>query len=241
MDSKKEISMPSEQNHPTSQIGMLNEKHLHAAIKSWYTKPNDKVEVDLDGYVVDILRDDLIIEIQTKNFSKIRNKLSALSSSHPIRLVYPIPKEKWIIKVDQNGENQLSRRKSPKRGSYEDLFHELVSIPALLKKPNFTLETILIREEEVRIHDPHRAWRRRGWVTQERRLLDVIERRLFSHPKEFKNFIPPSIHDTFTTSDLATERQISTRLAGKMTYCLRKMGAIVPVGKRGRAILYTRS
>ena len=220
---------------------MLNEKPLHAAIKSWYAKPNDKVEVDLCGYVVDILRDNLIIEIQTKSFSKIRKKLSALSKRHPVRLVYPIPKEKWIIKVDQHGENQLSRRKSPKRGSYEDLFHELVSIPALLKKPDFALEVLLIQEEEIRIHDPHRAWRRRGWVTHERRLLDVVEKRLFSHPKEFKDFIPPTIHGAFTTSELATELQISTRLAGKITYCLREMEAIVPVGKRGRAILYTRS
>jgi hypothetical protein len=233
--------MRSKQNHSTSHIGMLNEKPLHAAIKSWYAKPDDKVEVDLCGYIVDILRDDLIIEIQTKSFSKIRKKLSTLSNTHPIRLVYPIPRQKWIIKVDQNGEKQLSRRKSPKRGSYEDLFHELVSFPALLKKPNFALEVLLIQEEEIRIYDPHRAWRRKGWVTQERRLLDVIERRLFTHPKEFKNFIPSSIHGTFTTSDLAAALQISTRLAGKMTYSLKEMEAIIPVGKKGRAILYTRS
>jgi hypothetical protein len=241
MTYEKKIPMRSEQNHSTSHIGMLNEKPLHAAIKSWYAKPNDEVEVDLYGYVVDILRDDLIIEIQTKSFSKIRTKLSVLSNRHPIRLVHPIPMEKWIIKVDQTGENQLSRRKSPKRGSYVDLFHELVSIPALLKKPKFALEVLLIQEEEIRIHDPHRAWRRKGWITQERRLLDVVEKRRFSHPKEFKNFIPSSIHGAFTTPDLAAELHISSRLAGKMTYCLREMEAIVPVGKRGRAILYTRS
>ena len=220
---------------------MLNEKPLHAAIKSWYAKPNDKVEVDLYGYVVDILRDDLIIEIQTKSFSKICKKLATLSDKHPIRLVYPIPMEKWIIKVDRNRKKQLSRRKSPKRRGYEDLFYELVSIPALLKKPNFALEVLLIQEEEIRIHDPHQAWRRGGWVTHERRLLEVVEKRRFSHPKDFANFIPPSIHGEFTTPELAAGLQVSNRLAGKIAYCLREMGAIVAVGKRGRALLYTRS
>jgi hypothetical protein len=233
--------MPKDENPPYPNIGTLNENHLHAAIKAWYAKPNDRMEAGLEGYVVDILRGDLIIEIQTKSFSKIRRKLRSLLEDHPVRLVYPIPSEKWIVKTDQGGKNQLSRRKSPRRGTYEDLFNELVSMPALMKEPDFSLEVLLIHEEEIRIHDPHRAWRRRGWVTLERRLLDVIEKRCFDSPEDLMSFIPPSIGCKFTTSDLAAALQKSIRLAGKMAYCLRETGMIRPVGKRGRAILYTRS
>jgi hypothetical protein len=209
--------MPKDENPPYPNIGTLNENHLHAAIKAWYAKPNDRMEAGLEGYVVDILRGDLIIEIQTKSFSKIRRKLRSLLEDH------------------------LSRRKSPRRGTYEDLFNELVSMPALMKEPDFSLEVLLIHEEEIRIHDPHRAWRRRGWVTLERRLLDVIEKRCFDSPEDLMSFIPPSIGCKFTTSDLAAALQKSIRLAGKMAYCLRETGMIRPVGKRGRAILYTRS
>lgn len=233
--------MPTKESHSTSSIGTLNEKPLHAALKSWYAKVNDKFEVDVDGYVVDILRDDLVIEIQTKNFSTIRRKLANLSDRYPIRLVYPIPAEKWIIKVDKDENTQLSRRKSPKRGRFQDLFEELVSFPSFMMKPNFALEVLLIQEEEIRTHDPQRAWRRRGWVTQERRLLDVIEGRRFSNPKDLMTLFPQSIEGEFTTSDLATTLQISSRLAGKMAYCLREMKAILPVGKKGNAILYTRA
>ena len=60
------------------------------------------MELDIDRFVVDILRYDRIIEIQTKNFSKIRRKLATLSNQYPVRLVYPIPAEKWIIKVDKD-------------------------------------------------------------------------------------------------------------------------------------------
>ena len=124
--------MPSDEIHSTSHIGMLNEKHLHAAIKTWYAKPDDRIEVEMFGYIVDILRDDLIIEIQTKSFSKIRDKISTLLEQHPVRLVYPISTEKWIIKTDKSGKKQHNRRRSPKRGTYEDLFEELVSFPSLM-------------------------------------------------------------------------------------------------------------
>jgi hypothetical protein len=233
--------MITEEKHPESHIGRLNEGPLHAAIKAWYAKTSDKVEVHVHGYVVDILRGNLIIEIQTGSFSKIRKKLAALLKEYPIRLVYPISTEKWIIKINNNANKQLGRRKSPKRGTYEDLFEELVSFPSLIAHPNFALEVLLIREEEIRIHDPHRAWRRKGWITQERRLLDVVGQRRFNHPEELTELIPNTITGEFTTSDLAAALQKPTRLAGRMAYCLREIGAIVPIGKRGRAILYTRS
>jgi len=39
-------------------IGTLNEGHLHASLKERCVEPGDQVEVDVDGYVVDILRAD---------------------------------------------------------------------------------------------------------------------------------------------------------------------------------------
>jgi hypothetical protein len=39
-------------------IGLLNENSLHSALKRWYARPGDLVEVSLDGYIVDILRGD---------------------------------------------------------------------------------------------------------------------------------------------------------------------------------------
>jgi hypothetical protein len=230
----------SSRDVPTN-IGTLNEKPLHAAIKSLLAKPSDQLESVVDGFVVDILRDDFIIEIQTKSFSKIRKKLTTLLESHPIRLVYPIAAEKWICKVEEDGITQLGRRKSPKRGVYADLFAELVSFPHLVKNPNFSIELLLIQEEEIRKHDPDRAWRRKGWVTQERRLIKVMDRQLFQEPEDFAALLPSTIQGEFTTTDLASALSNKRRLAGQMAYCLREMGAITVVGKRGRAYLYNRN
>jgi hypothetical protein len=225
----------------TQKIGSLNEKPLHAALKAWYARPNDRFEVAVDGFVIDIVQGNLLVEIQTRNFAAIKRKLITLTAQHPVRLVYPIAREKWIVKLARDGRNQQSRRKSPKRGALEQVFAELVSFPQLLASPNFSLEVLLIQEEEVRRYDGKRGWRRRGWVTHERRLLDVVERRLFKTPADVGALVPSTLVEPFTTSDLAAVTGKPRWLAQKMAYCLREMGAILQVGKRGRAILYTRA
>src|SRR6185503_11946586 len=68
-------------------IGLLNEKPLHASLKQWYARPGDQFEVPVGGFVIDIVRDDLLIEIQTRNFSSIKSKLNKLAHSHRVRLI----------------------------------------------------------------------------------------------------------------------------------------------------------
>jgi hypothetical protein len=71
-------------------IGLINEKPLHASLKQWYARPGDRFEVPVDGFVIDIVRDDLLIEIQTRNFASINSKLCKLTRSYEVRLVYPV-------------------------------------------------------------------------------------------------------------------------------------------------------
>jgi hypothetical protein len=231
----------SAENETTlAQIGSLNEKPLHAGLKDWYAGPGDQIEVKVDGYVIDIVRDRLLIEIQTGSFSSIKRKLLDLVSRHRIRLVYPIAREKWIVKLSGKDQCRVSRRRSPKRGAFHHLFAELVSFPALIADPNFTIEVLLIQEEEIRRHVPGRAWRRRGWVTHERRLLEVVDQRCFRGPADLAAFLRPDLPSMFTTSDLAASLGVTRRLAQQTAYCLREMAAIAPVGKKGNAILYAR-
>ena len=224
-----------------NQINTLNEKPLHAALKSWYAEPGDQLEVPIDRFIVDIVRGDLLIEIQTRSFSSMRRKLSALTQNRPVRVVYPVAREKWLVKLAEDAHSQLSRRKSPKRGRIEHIFEELVSFPRLLANSGFCIEVLLVQEEESRRHDASRAWRRKGWVTHERRLLDVVGRRLFETPEDMGALLPSDLAEPFSTSDLAKAIRGPRRLAGRAAYCLREMGAIAPVGKRGNAILYVRA
>ena len=81
----------------------MAETSLHQALKDWYAQPGDQIEASLDGYQIDILRGDLLIEIQTRQFNAIRPKLHDLLERHPVRLVFPIPETRWIVRMDKKG------------------------------------------------------------------------------------------------------------------------------------------
>jgi hypothetical protein len=224
----------------TNSIGTLNEKPLHAALRDWYIRPGDEREGSVDGFFVDIVRGNLLVEIQTRGIGAIKRKLTALTATHTVRLVYPVAREKWIVRLGRNGD-VVGRRRSPKRGAVVHIFDELASLPRLLTHPNFSLEVLSIREEEVRRQEVGRAWRRRGWVTNERRLVEVLDSRLFETPGDLCALIPETLAEPFSTREMARALDQPHRLAQKMAYCLREMGAIRPVGNRGRAILYVRA
>jgi len=221
-----------------SDIGLLNEKPLHASLKQWYAKPGDIFEVAVDGYVIDIVRDDLLLEIQTGSFASIKSKLHGLVDAHRIRLIYPIAREKWIVKPAKDNGGEYTRRKSPKRGRVEDLFWEMVSFPQLLLNPNFSLEVLMIREEEVRRHEGKRNWRRKGWITDERRLLEVVDQHMFEKPADWQALLPENLGEPFTTGNLAEAMDIRMQLAQKIAYCLRMVSVIELTGRQGRSNTY---
>jgi hypothetical protein len=225
----------------TDSIGTLKEKPLHAALKRWYARPGDLIEAPVDGCIIDIVRGRQLIEIQTGSFAKIKGKLTRLVQTHPVRLVCPVASDKWIVKLAQDGCGILSRRKSPKHGSYEHVFHSLVSFPGLPSDPNLSVEVLLIQEDELRRYEEGLAWRRRGWVTQERRLIEVRDRRLFRTAADFAALLPANLPTPFTTADLASAMARPRRLAQRMAYCLREMGVLEPTGKRGNNLLYLRA
>jgi hypothetical protein len=221
-------------------VGTLREKPLHAALKRWFAENGDRIEEPVDGFVIDLVRDGVLIEIQTSGFSSMKRKLVKLLDDYAVHLVHPIPVEKWIVKLDEAGQ-VVSRRKSPKRGAAVDLFGELVSFPGLIAHPNLTLEVLFIREEEVRRFDGTKAWRRKGWVVEERRLVEVVDRLIVDSPEVLASLLPSEVPPEFTTADLADALRRNRRLAQQMTYCLRHAGVIEMVGKDGNAIVYSRT
>jgi len=216
----------------------LGETSLHDEVKRWYSQPGDRMEEWVDGYLIDIVRGDQLIEIQTGNFSAIKAKLEDLVRRHPVQLVHPIAETKWIVRLDARGE-RVSRRRSPRRGRVEDLFLELVYVPHLMREANFSLEALLVQSEEELIDDGRGSWRRRRWSVHDRRLLDVVGRATFSTPADFLKLFPATLPKEFTTRELAEFLRVRANIAQKMTYSLRYMDVIGTIGKRGRANLYS--
>ena len=116
---------------------IMQETTLHAELKEIYRLEGGQAETWVDGYLIDVVRPNLLIEIQTRNLGALKKKLEDLLDNHPVRLVHPIAKEKFIVLISADG-NVIYRRRSPKKGKIEDLFYGLVYIAKWVNHPNFS-------------------------------------------------------------------------------------------------------
>lgn len=96
----------------------------------------------------------------------------------------------------------------------------------------------MIEEEEQRCNDGMGSWRRGGVSIKDKRLLKVFDRIVFEESRDFQEFLPGDLDEYFTNKVLALKLGISVRLSQKITYCLRKMGAISIAGKKRNKVLF---
>lgn len=216
-------------------VGTLREGPLHAALKDILTVEGGRQEVEVDGYVVDVVREDGLVEVQTGGFGAIRAKLTHLLERHRVRLVHPVAAVVQLVSVDADGV-EGRRRRSPRRGVPADAFAALVGIPHLLVHPRLTLEVWLTEEAHLRPVGGRR--RRRGTGARDRHLIDVLERRVVARPADLLELVPGP--DPFTTAELARALGRPRRLAQQVAYCLHRAGVTARVGKQGNAVVYAR-
>jgi len=225
-------------NYLLNQNTKSSESSLHLQLKEFYHQPGDKIEFHIDRFFIDIARNDFLIEIQTKNFSAIKEKLETLIKHHKVLLVYPIIQDKWILKIDLTSKRIIKKSLSPKHCNYFNIFEELIRIPFLISNPNMMIEAVIIQADEIWVNDNRGSWRRKGWSIKDRSLVRVLDQKLFSNPKHFLSLIPNNLVTPFTNKDLSLSLDISLKLARMMTYCLRKMNLIGIVNKRDRSYLF---
>ena len=72
----------------------------------------------------------------------------------------------------------------------------------------------------------------------DRHLLAIVEERVFTSLKDYSSLLPASLPQPFTNLELAAALNCRPRLAGKITYTLRKAGVIQVVAKRGNSLLH---
>jgi hypothetical protein len=224
-----------------SRIGTLRERPLHAGLRRWYAQPGDQSEVEVDDFVIDLVRGELLIEIQTRSFSSIRRKVDALlEHGHRVRIVQPVALDTWIVRLGDDG-TVIGRRRSPRHGRASDACIELVSLAALLAQPRLELDLVLIEMEELRRHAPDGPWRRGGWGVEERRLVGVLDIVPIRRTTDLAALLPAGLPRCFTSADLAARLERPRRVAQQVAYCLRLAGVIEAVGSRGGSQEFRRS
>ena len=219
-------------------IGTLSEKTVHAILKNYLMPDEDHHEIPIEGYVADIYKDGEIIEIQTRQFNKMRSKLQAFLPIYPVTIVYPIPREKKLIWIDEESGELSTPRKSPLKGTRYTVFPELYKIKMFLKNPNLRLKLILMDMEEYKLLNGWSKDRKKGSSRFDRIPTELVEEVEINCIEDYMQFVPYELEEEFTVKEFAKAAHIPAKLAGIVVNILHYMDALGRTGKRGNAYLY---
>ena len=219
-------------------IGTLSEKTVHAILKNYYEPDEDKQEIPIENYVADIYADGEIIEIQTRQLNKLRGKLTAFLPLYPVTVVYPIPREKWLIWIDEESGELSKKRKSPVKGNPYLAFPELYKIKMFLKDPNLRLRLVLLDIEEYRLLNGWSKDKKRGSSRFDRIPVALAEEIEIDCLKDYMQFVPYELEGSFTSKEFAKAAHIPVPLAQTVLNILYHVGTVTRVGKEGSQYLY---
>jgi hypothetical protein len=216
------------------------ETSLHRQLKAHYAGDDGQQEVVCEGFRIDAVRAGELVEIQHASLAAIRDKVRRLLAAHRVRLVKPIVVNKVLVKLDGPGGAEISRRRSPKRGVLLDLFDELVYLTRVFPHERLVIEAILVDVEERRY--PGRGKRRRrsecDFQIEDQRLVRIASTHSFATADDLRRLLPRRLPKHFHTGDLAARLKAPRGTAQRIAYCMREMGAVTVVGKRGNAMMY---
>ncbi len=219
-------------------IGTLSEKTVHAILKNYYEPDEDRQEIPIENYVADIYANGEIIEIQTRQFDKMRGKLAAFLPLYPVTIVYPIPHEKWIIWIDEDTGTLSRKRKSPKKGSPYAVFPELYKIKMFLKNPNLHLRLVFLDMEEYKLLNGWSKDKKKGASRYDRIPTKLVQEIEIDDPRDFLQFVPYELEGAFTSRDFAKAAHIPLSLAQVVLNILFHLETVTRVGKKGQLYLY---
>lgn len=226
--------------HDPHGFGTLQEKTVHAVMKLYYEPDIDCHEVPIEGYIADIYAKNRIIEIQNGNFNRLREKLKTFLPLYEVRVVFPIPHNKWVIYMDEESGELSKKRKSPITGSIYSAFPELYKIKDYLTHPNLSFAFPLVDMDEYRLLPSKGRGRGRGkrGSRYDRMPLDLYDEIIFERCEDFIQVIPYELNETFTAKEFAAAAHIHRDLAQVTLHILHYMKLVNRPGKRSREYLY---
>ncbi len=220
-------------------IGTLNEKTLHAVLKLYYEPCEARHEIQLGRYVADIVSEEGIIEIQTRAFHKLRDKLRYfLSISKSVTVVYPIAHIKWLCWIDSETGEISKKRQSPKTGTPYDAFYELYKIKMFLKEESLHIRLPLIDLTEYRNLNGWSQDKKKGSSRNERIPEALADEIFLDTPADYVKLIPKGLTEPFTVRDFARAAGIRKETAQQVLHIMHYICAVKRVGKKENQYLY---
>jgi hypothetical protein len=219
-------------------IGVLGEKKLHSILKYYIESDDLYHEIRINGFFADIYKDNVIYEIQTSSFNRLRNKLNSFLDEYNVNIIYPIPYNKWIYWISDQDGTISDKRKSPKKGNYMDAFKELYKIKMFLRNEKLKITLMLIDMHEYRLLNGWSKDFKKGSSRYERIPTKICDSLNLSTKKDYLFFFPDDLQSPFTVKKYSEVLGINRRLAGLMLNIMNHLDVIRVTGKQKNAYLY---
>lgn len=220
-------------------IGTLSEKSVHAVLKNYLAPNEDHHEVPLEGYVADIYTGKEIIEIQTRQFNRMRDKLKAFLPICPVTIVYPMTAKKILVWIDPDTGEEVERRKSPMKSSIYEIFEELYKIKSFLTEPNLRIKMVFLELEELKLLDGYGKDKKKRASKHDRVPLQLVSEMNMECQEDYMQFIPfDLLEEEFTTKEFAKQAKIHPKFSSVVVHVLHYVGILEKVGKQGNAFVY---
>lgn len=216
-------------------IGTLRERSLHLALKYYFAPDAATHEQAVGGFVADAITEDGVIEVQTRNFSRLKEKLNAFLAVCPVTVVHPIANPKWVIWVDENGEVQ-SRRKSPKKETIYHCIRELYSLRDLIGHPRLRFAICEMEIEVYRCLNGYGKQKKHRGEHIDRVPVALRNIRYLDTPADYLSLLPEQLPNAFIATELSEIGGMDTSQARMLLNLLERLDLVEKVGKRGRAV-----
>lgn len=215
-------------------IGTLNEKCIHAALKNYYSDTMYDQEIKIGSFYADICGEDGIIEIQTQNFDKLNNKLSAFIGASHVTIVYPYHKKVRHYYIDKKTGELIKKGSIGTHKIMTDFFIELYRIKSFLNNPNITICIANLSIEKYHYTDADTKIKRKQRV--EVYPTEYLEAIYLETADDYRKFIPTELTEEFTKKDFQKVCKIGD--TSIIIEILEYMGIVHKAGKRGNAFIY---
>ncbi|MCQ2434514.1 MAG: hypothetical protein MJ062_04675 [Oscillospiraceae bacterium] len=219
-------------------IGTMREKSLHLVLKHYFAPDTACHELPVGGFIADAVTEEGVVEIQTRNLSRLREKLRAFLEVCNVTVVYPIASTKWLYTVDENGE-LLGKRKSPKHDTIFTQMRDIYSLRDFTADTRFRLRIVELELAEYRIQsDKPRRKFHGNYEKLDRVPLDIQNIVTLESPADWLSLLPSDLPQTFSVREAAKysgESESNIRMLLKL---LEQMNAAEQCEKQGNAVVW---
>lgn len=220
-------------------IGTYSEGTLHAVLKKYFEPSNERHELKVGRYVADIVGQNGIIEIQTQQLFRMKNKIKAFLEVSDVTVVYPVSSSRYVRWIDSVTGEVFGKRKSPRKESVYEAIVELYALRDFVSDPGFRFIAVILETEELKYFKMDKYGRKTTVRRFDRIPLKLISEEHFFCKEDYYRLIPEGLCDNFTSSDFAKSAKIHRSCAQTVLSFLNIIGIVSRVDRNKNGYIYT--